>query len=88
MNSAAAFTLYQQTTKKAMLESENYDAEFPLQWMQKDLHMVAIAANEAGVAIPVTSTVKEVYRLAMQQGLSQQDFSAIYSFLKQGISNA
>jgi 3-hydroxyisobutyrate dehydrogenase-like beta-hydroxyacid dehydrogenase len=76
------------STKKEMLEREDYKVEFPLQWMQKDLQMVAIAANEAGVAIPVTSTVKEVYRLAMQQGLSEQDFSAIYSFLKEGTRNA
>ncbi len=75
------------STKKEKLELENYEAEFPLQWMQKDLQMVAIAAAKAGVAIPVTSTVKEVYRLAMQQGLSEQDFSAIYSFLKQGTIN-
>lgn len=75
------------STKKAMLELEDYEAEFPLQWMQKDLEMVAIAANEVGVAIPVTSIVKELYRLAMQQGLSEKDFSAIYSFLKEGSSN-
>jgi len=75
------------STKKQMLELEDYEAEFPLQWMQKDLHMVAIAANEAGVAIPVTSIVKEMYRLAMQQGLGEKDFSAIHSFFKQGSKN-
>ncbi|MBW4646418.1 MAG: NAD(P)-dependent oxidoreductase [Goleter apudmare HA4340-LM2] len=74
-------------TKKEKLELADYQAEFPLQWMQKDLHMVAIAAHEVGVAIPVTSAVKEVYRLAIQQGLGEQDFSAIHSFLKQGSSN-
>ncbi len=75
------------STKKEMIELENYEAEFPLQWMQKDLLMVEIAANELGVAIPVTSNVKELYRLAMQQGLGEKDFSAIYSFLKAGVSN-
>ena len=29
-------------------------------------------------------SVKELYRLAMQQGLSEKDFSAIHSFLKEG----
>ncbi|BAZ13808.1 putative 2-hydroxy-3-oxopropionate reductase [Calothrix sp. NIES-4071] len=72
------------STKKEMLEQDNYEAEFPLQWMQKDLHMVSIAAHDSGVAVPVTSNVKELYRLAMQQGLGEKDFSAIYSFLKQG----
>ncbi|MEO0968154.1 MAG: NAD(P)-dependent oxidoreductase [Cyanobacteria bacterium J06639_18] len=72
------------STKKEKLEREDYDVEFPLRWMQKDLHMVATAADEVGVAIPVTNSVKEVYRLAIQQGLGQEDFSAIYSFLKEG----
>ena len=70
------------STKKEKLEQEKYEAEFPLQWMQKDLHMASVAANEVGVAIPVTSNIKEMYRLAMQQGLGEQDFSAIHNFLK------
>ena len=47
--------------------------------------MVAIAAYESGVAMPLGNVAKEVYRLGMQQGLGRQDFSAIYSFLKAGI---
>ena len=69
--------------KKEKLESGDYQVQFPLQWMEKDLRMVQTAANEVDVAIPVSSSVKEIYRLAIQQGLGEQDFSAIYSFLKQ-----
>ncbi|MGD1911007.1 MAG: hypothetical protein ACFB2X_09180 [Rivularia sp. (in: cyanobacteria)] len=51
--------------------------------LKNDEHLVQRAASEVGVAIPVSSSVKEIYRLAIQQGLGEQDFSAIYSFLKQ-----
>lgn len=65
---------------------DNLAPNTPLQWMQKDLEMVAIAANEAGVAIPVTSTVKELYRLAMQQGLSEKIFQLYIAFLKKEVA--
>src|SRR5207245_9934732 len=35
------------------MESGNYDAEFPLRWMQKDLHLASVSACDSGVAIPV-----------------------------------
>jgi len=58
----------------------NYDAEFPLRWMQKDLHLASVSAYESGVAMPVTNVTKEVYRLAMRGGRGTDDFSAIYEF--------
>ena len=68
--------------KKEKLEREEYEPEFPLQWMQKDLQMTSTAAFEAGVPMPVSNVVKEVYRLAIRNGFGEKDFSSIYSFLK------
>jgi len=68
--------------KKEMLEREEYEPEFPLQWMQKDLQMISTAAYEAGVPMPVSNVVKEIYRMAMRNGFGEKDFSSIYSFLK------
>lgn len=67
--------------KQAKMEAGDYEAEFPLQWMQKDLHMAAVAAYEAGAALPVGNSAKEVFRLAMRQGFAEQDFSALYVFM-------
>jgi 3-hydroxyisobutyrate dehydrogenase-like beta-hydroxyacid dehydrogenase len=67
--------------KRAKIESGNYQAEFPLRWMEKDLHLATVSAYEAGVALPLTSLTKELYRLAMQAGDATADFSAIYEFL-------
>lgn len=71
--------------KQAKMESGDYEAEFPLQWMQKDMHMAAVAAHESGAALPLGNSVKEVFRLAMQQGLGEQDFSAIYQFFETSV---
>ena len=66
--------------KREKIESGNYDPEFPLRWMQKDLHLASVSAYESGVAMPVTNVTKEIYRLAMRAGRGTEDFSAIYEF--------
>jgi 3-hydroxyisobutyrate dehydrogenase-like beta-hydroxyacid dehydrogenase len=67
--------------KREKIEGGNYEAEFPLQWMQKDLHLASVSAYESGVAMPLTNAAKELYRLAMREGHASQDFSAIYDYL-------
>ena len=66
--------------KREKIESGNYEAEFPLRWMQKDLHLASVSVYESGVAMPVTNVTKEIYRLAMRGGRGTEDFSAIYEF--------
>jgi len=66
--------------KREKIEGGNYQPEFPLRWMQKDMHLASVSAYESGVAMPVTNVTKEVYRLAMRGGRGTQDFSAIYKF--------
>lgn len=70
--------------KRDKMESGNYDTDFSLKWMHKDLHMVAEAAYEYGVAMPLSATVRESYRLARQRGLGEQDFAAIFHLLHEG----
>ena len=67
-------------SKRDKIESGNYEAEFPLRWMQKDMHLASVSAYESGVALPVTNVTKEIYRLAMRGGHETKDFSAIYEF--------
>lgn len=71
-------------SKREKIESGNYEAEFPLRWMQKDMHLAAVSAYEAGVAMPLTNISKEIYRLAMRDGRDTEDFSAIYEFTMGG----
>ncbi len=67
--------------KRNNIESGNYDPEFPLRWMQKDLHLASVSGYETDVALPVTNVTKEVYRLAIREGHAIEDFSAIYDYL-------
>ena len=67
--------------KRNNIESGNYDPEFPLRWMQKDLHLASVSGYETDVALPVTNVTKELYRLAVREGHAIEDFSAIYDYL-------
>ena len=68
-------------SKREKIETGKYEAEFPLRWMQKDLHLASVSAYESDVAMPLTNAAKELYRLAMREGHATEDFSAIYDFL-------
>ena len=68
------------TAKREKIESGNYEAEFPLRWMQKDMHLASVSAYESGVALPLTNVTKEIYRFAMRGGHDTEDFSAICEF--------
>jgi len=69
-------------SKRERIEKGNYDpADFPLRWLQKDLHLAAVSAYETGVAMPLTNAAKEIYRLAIREGHGPEDFSAIYDYL-------
>jgi 3-hydroxyisobutyrate dehydrogenase-like beta-hydroxyacid dehydrogenase len=74
--------------KRQKIESGNYEPEFPLRWMQKDLHLASVSAYESGVAMPVTNAAKELYRLAMTEGHAIEDFSAIYKYLSSNSNSA
>src|SRR5437660_1502355 len=68
-------------SKREKIEGGNYEAEFPLRWMQKDMHLATVSAYETGVALPLTNVTKEIYRLAMRDGHATEDFSSIYEFV-------
>jgi 3-hydroxyisobutyrate dehydrogenase-like beta-hydroxyacid dehydrogenase len=70
------------SVKRERIEKDNYDAaDFPLRWLQKDLHLVTVSAFETGAAMPLTNVAKELYRFAIREGDGDKDFSAIYSYL-------
>jgi 3-hydroxyisobutyrate dehydrogenase/glyoxylate/succinic semialdehyde reductase len=67
--------------KKGKFESKNFEPEFPLKWVHKDLHLILQTAYENNIAMPLTSIAKEVYGLAKQNGRGEEDLSAIYDYL-------
>ncbi len=69
--------------KREKIENKADKADFPLQWMQKDLQLASDTAYEAGIALPTGNVVKEIFAMAKQKGYAKKDFSAIYHFLKE-----
>jgi 3-hydroxyisobutyrate dehydrogenase/glyoxylate/succinic semialdehyde reductase len=67
--------------KRNKIERGDYAPEFPMEWMQKDLHLAGVSAQETAVALPLAGAAKELYELAARQGHAREDFSAIYAFL-------
>jgi 3-hydroxyisobutyrate dehydrogenase-like beta-hydroxyacid dehydrogenase len=72
------------SVKRPKFEDGNFEADFPLKWMHKDLHLVALTAYEKGVALPTTNVAKEVFLQAKQSGLGEKDFAAIFDYLSSG----
>lgn len=69
--------------KREKIKKNNYSPEFPLQWLQKDLHLATDTAYENNIPLPAANTVKEVFALAKKAGLGEKDFTAIYPFLSE-----
>src|SRR5438128_2771084 len=49
--------------KREKIEGGNYEAEFPLRWMQKDLQLASVSPYDSVLDLPVTTVTKEFYRL-------------------------
>ncbi len=69
------------TSKKEKIQKDDFTTEFPLEHMQKDLQLVNITAFENKISLPLSNIAKEIYGLAIKNGLGEKDFSAIYKFL-------
>jgi 3-hydroxyisobutyrate dehydrogenase/glyoxylate/succinic semialdehyde reductase len=69
------------TGKKDKIAKNNFEPEFPLQWMFKDFQLASLTGYENNVALPMTNQAKELYSLAIKYGFGEKDFSSIYNFL-------
>ena len=64
--------------KAEMIRSGDYEVQFPLEWMHKDLHLATICAYEEGLPLPMAALAKELFAQAKEKGLGRKDFAAIY----------
>lgn len=76
---SAPFTKF----KAEMIRQRDYEVQFPLEWMHKDLHLAALCAYEVGLPLPLTNLSKERYADAKASGLGRLDFAAIHQFLSE-----
>ena len=68
--------------KKEKIKRADYEAEFPLEWMHKDLHLASLTAYEKKMPIPLANIAKEIYASANKNGYGRLDFSAVFKLME------
>lgn len=69
--------------KTENIKKDNYEVQFPLEWMHKDLHLAAITAYENKQPLFLANLAKELFAGANKKGMGRLDFSAIFKHLEQ-----
>ncbi|MEL6134184.1 MAG: NAD-binding protein, partial [Bacteroidota bacterium] len=75
---AAPFT----KAKSEMIKADQYEVQFPLELMHKDMHLAALTAYEHDQPLYLANLTKEIYAEAVQKGLGRLDFAAIHQYLE------
>lgn len=75
---SAPFTKF----KADRIKHDTYDAQFPLEWMHKDLHLATLTAYEVNQPLFLANLTKELYAAAKSNGMERLDFSAIFKHLE------
>jgi len=70
------------TAKRSNFENDRYDTEFSLKWLRKDLQLATQSGYEQNIPMPITNSAKEIFAMAEQAGLGEEDFSIIFKFLR------
>ena len=68
--------------KAEMIRHDDYEVQFPLELMYKDLHLAALTAYEHQQPLYLANLAKEVYARATQSGLGREDFAAVHRWLE------
>ncbi len=75
---AAPFTKF----KAEMIRQGDYEVQFPLEWMHKDLHLAALTAYENDQPLYLVNLAKELFADAQKAGMGRLDFAAIHAYLE------
>ncbi len=68
--------------KAEMIKTGDYTVQFPLEWMHKDLQLLAQTAYAEGQSLYLANLTKEIYQDAKRAGLGREDFAAVYQWMK------
>lgn len=67
--------------KREKMTTDQFEPEFPLKWMLKDIRLALQCATEQGLNLPVGQASQQIYEAAAAASWSEKDFSAIWSHL-------
>lgn len=76
---SAAFT----KVKAEGIKANDYEVQFPLEWMLKDLHLLTTTAYEQNQSMFLANISKEIFTQAKASGLGRLDFSAVHQYLEE-----
>lgn len=76
---SAPFTKF----KAEKIKDNNYDPQFPLELMSKDLNLASLTAIEENHPLYLANLAKEIYAEADEEGMGRLDMSAIFKYLEQ-----
>lgn len=68
--------------KTEAIRSGDYDVNFPLEWILKDVHLAALSAYEVDQPLPLNAVTREVYAGAKRAGMGRLDFAAVHQFMQ------
>ncbi len=60
----------------------DFSPNFPLRLMHKDIHLMLDMAKETRTKLPALETVDEIYELATEEGMENQDYAATLGLLE------
>jgi 3-hydroxyisobutyrate dehydrogenase-like beta-hydroxyacid dehydrogenase len=69
--------------KGAALSAGNYEPQFALKWMDKDLRLAAAEAKGLGAALPVATAVAAFYSAAAGRGYGEEDYAAVAKLIEE-----
>lgn len=68
--------------KAPFVLKRDFTPNFPMRLMHKDIRLALAAAKEARVKLPALEIVEEVYDVAVEDGLQDEDFAATITLLE------
>lgn len=73
--------LYQM--KGNMMLEENFQKQFPVDLMHKDLNLVLETAGQAHLPLPMTAAIRETFSAARGMGYGDEDMAAVFKVIRQ-----
>jgi len=68
--------------KGAALAAADYEPQFALKWMDKDLRLAGEEAKATGAALPVATAVAAFYSAARSRGHGEEDYAAVVRLIE------
>jgi 3-hydroxyisobutyrate dehydrogenase/2-hydroxy-3-oxopropionate reductase len=60
----------------------DFGTNFSVKWMHKDISLMLESALEQGVPLPLTATTQQMFRMAIAQGLGEEDICSTIKVLE------